>query len=458
MTNKIVTCIATSCIRILIVCLLACVGSPGSRRADEHAFAMGSNMPTQLRPANQPESKAPGEAVQRRKERTEPAAKLPIGKSSDGEPGGGFLIDLPYKVEINKPFDLDIWLAPQDPKFNGPVQVFMEQNSRMQYKPRVFTLKPGIRKTIQARILKSDSGLAEIIATADGWEDYRVQVDAGFSAKIRSSLKPSIESGKRQSFTIDFIDTNGKPVSLDGPVSVTLQSSNAKIRQVGKMSCDDEGQTADDGQNSNTNNQNGNLNTSRSSGVRRTNTTITERWCDNIRFTVERGTSSTPLIEVKPETIFPEKGVILVEVRINGDFFLLNDQISFDILPRWWVPLLMTIVGGLLYSLYKVMKGQDKPKGHQPDQRVSALSFFSITVLTGIFAGVLAYLLGNYGILGFKVDSSSLQGYVILGFLFSYVGVDAILKAATQRGEQPKTDDLDRYQKAEAEPPPAKKD
>lgn len=371
---------------------------------------------------------------QRRVE-AKPAARLSDNArpAAEGEAGGEFEMDLPYKVEINKPFQLDIWLLPADPKFNQTVKVFMEQNSRMQYTPRVFELTPGVRKTISARILKSDSGLGEIIATADGWKDYYATVDAGFSARIRSNVKPSIESGKTQTFTIDFIDGNGKPVSLDAPVSVTLQSSNTRIREVGEMLCDDEGDS--DAQTAETVIQNKNTNKRLGSLKRQQKEQVTRGWCDNISFKVERGTSTTPLIQIKPQTIFPEKGAILVEVRMNDDFLLLNDRIWFDILPRWWIPLLMTILGGLLYSLYKLIKGQDNLKTNEPGTGVKYSSYFVITVVTGMVSGVLAYLLGNYGILGFKVDTSSLQGFVILGFLFSYVGVDAILKAATQRGE-----------------------
>jgi len=49
-------------------------------------------------------------------------------------------------------------------------------------------------------------------------------------------------------------------------------------------------------------------------------------------------------------------------------------------------------------------------------------------IASGSVAGALAYFLSNFDVLGIAVDTSSLRGFVILGFLFSYVGVDLILK------------------------------
>jgi len=51
-------------------------------------------------------------------------------------------------------------------------------------------------------------------------------------------------------------------------------------------------------------------------------------------------------------------------------------------------------------------------------------NFFGLTRL----AGGLAFVLSDLNLIGIKIDTSSLRGFVILGFLFSYVGIDLILK------------------------------
>ena len=89
----------------------------------------------------------------------------------------------------------------------------------------------------------------------------------------------------------------------------------------------------------------------------------------------------------------------------------------------------MAILGGVLHGSYKLLKDSPNRKGSVPR---FLLNTGLPQVLTGAFAGMLAYLLVNWGILGIKVDTTTLQGFVILGFLFSYVGIDLILKTVTQ--------------------------
>jgi hypothetical protein len=53
--------------------------------------------------------------------------------------------------------------------------------------------------------------------------------------------------------------------------------------------------------------------------------------------------------------------------------------------------------------------------------------------MPGALAGAIAYLLANYEVLGFKADTTQLRGFLILGFLFAYVGIDTILKIVTAK-------------------------
>jgi len=68
-------------------------------------------------------------------------------------------------------------------------------------------------------------------------------------------------------------------------------------------------------------------------------------------------------------------------------------------------------------------------------------------ILPGALAGALAYFLVNMNILGIKIDTTALQGFLVLGFLFAYVGIDTILKLVTRK-------DGDSKQKDDAMPAP----
>jgi len=67
-----------------------------------------------------------------------------------------------------------------------------------------------------------------------------------------------------------------------------------------------------------------------------------------------------------------------------------------------------------------------------------------LPTLIGVFARLLGYLLGKWNVLGIKVDTTSLQGFVVLGILFSYVGIDLVLTALAQRKSDSETGNFSR--------------
>ena len=79
------------------------------------------------------------------------------------------------------------------------------------------------------------------------------------------------------------------------------------------------------------------------------------------------------------------------------------------------------MLGGLLHTLYTFVF--DSERSYLRRGRLVASR-----VATGVLAGLLAYLLAAWNVLGIQVDTTSLRAYAIMGFLFSYVGVDALVK------------------------------
>lgn len=373
---------------VLAWCFLS-IKAPVSSQAPIHPIAR----PRQPVPSIPSPTRTPATTAVTRNSNNE-ANTTDTPENTDGKTAGWMEVDVPEKVKIGKPFDMDIWLRPSDPNFSGTVKVFMEQTDRVQYNPRVFDLKPGERKTIKAQVNASESGLTEIIASADGWSDLSIPLDAGFSVKLRANNLPdSIDGGSIQDFNLEFVDSHGENIRLDAPVKLTLQSSKLEIHAKGE-----------------------------------------KVWGNQIDMNISAGASSTPVLEVRPESWSKtDTGMIRSEVKIENDRVLYDQTFPLiKIKPRWWLPLLLAVCGGILFSLYQVSQELSSFKGTLTR---SLITVVISRIAPGALAGALAYLLANYDVLGFKADTTELRGFLILGFLFSYVGIDTILKlVAPQKG------------------------
>jgi hypothetical protein len=299
----------------------------------------------------------------------------------DGETLGVIAADLAVKVDKDKPFDIDVWLEPKDKTFQGTAQVYMEQTVAVSYEPRVFTLQAGETKTVKATVQKTFCGVVQILGRASGWEDLDTVIDTGFNARLRSNITEAIDSGVTKSFSISIVDPQGNPVPLDADLTLTLQGSSVKLK------------TAQD-----------------------------NAWHDHIEVPLKEGVSSTPALNIQSDSLTADRGLISAQLQSADDLVINNSDIWVDVKARWFVPLLMAMFGGALQSFYKVIT--------QPGNSVGDyINFKSIlAMIVGIVSGALAYLLASWNVLGIKVDTTTLQGFVILGFLFAYVGVDVILK------------------------------
>lgn len=303
---------------------------------------------------------------------------------------GYIAADLPLKVEVNEPFEIDLILKPKNPGYPGAAKVFMEQTNQMKYEPRTLGLKAGERKTVRATVLKSSSGLASVVATADGWDSLDTVINSGFWSRLKSNIGEPIHAGSRKTFSISFKDDEGDATPLDAPVTVTLQGSKLLMLVDGN-------------------------------------------WHERVELTVPAGSISTVPIEIKATSWAADTALVSAEVRTMNNMVIHNENFWINVLPRWYVPLLVAILGGVMYSVYRLSQ-------RLPNRRGAAREFLLGAVLPGLasggFAGALAFLLASWGVLGIKVDTTTLQGFLILGFLFAYVGIDFILKTVTRREEE----------------------
>jgi len=298
--------------------------------------------------------------------------------------------DLPWRAQINREFEIDLWLVPKDtdagatPRHRdyklpvtsllfSPATVHMEKNEDVEFSPESTIIPFGERKTIRARIVNSKSGLVEISAFAQDWEPMQATVDVGFELSLKSTLNDAISSGSPSAFVIEFVNASGQAVPLGGPVAIVLSTRGALLR----------------------------------SG--------SQQWGETHLLDVNTGGRSSPLVEIKARSLNPVERFVETTVMINSGYTIATEIFRTRVIPPWWIPLLCSSAGAMSYTLYELTRR--KQKGRALFRKVFA----------GVLSGGLAYLLIDWKVLGIRMDSTSLQGFFILGFLFSHIGVDLVL-------------------------------
>jgi hypothetical protein len=296
----------------------------------------------------------------------------------------GFVeMDLPWSVTPSEEFGADVSIQPCKDAPATIVEVRMEQTSDTLYDPRVFSLKPGEHQLVKIKVLKSEGGLAQIIATPQRpWLPESVSLDVGFSAILRPRVDETIEAGSIQPVSLDLVDADGQPVSIGAPLSVRVATEKSQLRS-----------------------------------------NATSVWSDELEFQLQRGATSTPSFQLKAPNSAPDRDVLASVVSLNGSYALRDQKFPITIVPQWWLQLAVGILGGLLHAVSKMISDYSKAK-----RRAKFAKLTVVKLVTGVVAGCVAYLLASWNVVGIRIDTTSLRAFAVLGFLLSYVGVDAVIR------------------------------
>ena len=128
-----------------------------------------------------------------------------------------------------------------------------------------------------------------------------------------------------------------------------------------------------------------------------------------------------------PDTLAASHGALQVRGFLNDESQVLFDHVlPFEIVPPIWVRIGITILGALIYSMYAMSRTYS---GRLFSELSKALG-------SGTFAGVLAWALADWNVLGIRIDTSHLTGYFVLGLVTSYAGVEPILARLIARNER----------------------
>jgi len=297
---------------------------------------------------------------------------------------GALITELPVEVEKNKPFEFEVRLKAHAADFKGLVKVAMQQNPNVVYQPRTFTLSPGQTQNVTATVVKSNSGLAIIYASADNWQPIDTTIVVGGAPiQLNAKIDQPVESYRPRSFVVSFSDEAGKPVRLEAGAKMLLELSNLLVSQNG------------------------------------------EDWLSQISLTLGKEDSETKPLQLKATSWYADNGIMKINLTTSQGYKVTGSSANIAIVPPWWVLMMMGMLGGLTYTMIQFLR--ESLQARRKSSREAWLKKFSLAVLLGIVPGALAYLLAAWNILGIKTDTTNLKGFLILGLLFAYVGMDVVL-------------------------------
>ncbi len=96
---------------------------------------------------------------------------------------------------------------------------------QISYRPTVFKLKGEQHQFVKVRVNSARTGLAPLIALADGYRISPVFLDVGFRGQL-STREGSLTYHNPTTRTINITDDSGKPFPLDSHVWMDLQTAS----------------------------------------------------------------------------------------------------------------------------------------------------------------------------------------------------------------------------------------
>lgn len=294
--------------------------------------------------------------------------------------------DYPYRADLGRPFVVVVRSKPLKSS-DGPVLVTMTSGQDVKYDPPSFKLRPGQRQLVNVTVRSSRSGLAEIVAFPNDttWDFSDVTVNVGYQGHLKL-VALALPYNEPQSLNVQIVDNNEKPLPADLALSMELQSVDARLRL---PKTPDSKETVDE---------------------------------DPITLEVPLGSTSSLPFSIRS---LNRKGtpIHLLATLKKGSMVLAQNVFTLDTQPVWWLPIVLAIGGAALYGSYSIIKEPDLADINARSTAKRLLQAFSVSVL----AGTIAYLFADFDLLGLKLDPHVLRTYPLLGFLFSFVGVDTVL-------------------------------
>jgi len=322
----------------------------------------------------------------------------------------------PDRAEIGKPFLMSVSIPPVNtrpqtfsstthlptsPVLPSPEEqqrlsakithVVMAHDLTIRYRPEKFDLSPGHRESVSVTLLPGagSAGLASLSAlSSDDLDSCSRIIDVGFQGHLQIVSPDPLAYNEPRVLEVQLLDTNNKPLSLGQYVTMDVQSADASLGRADKVvPLSGEGEP--------------------------------------ILLSMQPGASSSGPFRIASTNWKGGPVHLTASLRLSdgsgfGGFILTQNSFAFDANPVAWLPIVLAISGALLFALYRIAQA--------PPLVRNLSSVIPGTIITSILAGIIAWLFADFDLLGIKLDPHILRTYPLLGFLFSYVGIDVLLK------------------------------
>jgi hypothetical protein len=308
------------------------------------------------------------------------------GTVPDGQYHGAVDVALPpERPTVGQWFTIDVGLRELNPTTKAagdPINITTDDGDNVSYKPSTFELKPGKRKLVKVKINKSGAGIVPIALFAEEeYYPYKTELEVGFQGHLKLPNSVPLSYGDPAAVNISIVDGNDKSLSVDAPLEMDIQAVDALL----------------------------------SDGLAPQGSAYV--WANHIRLPIHPGARSSPQFQIKSTNI--QGGSVHLLATLNLQFegpVVAQDSFSLNVNPALWLPILLAICGSLLYGAYSFVQ---VTKTRWQD--------ISLQIATSIIGGIIAYLFANFDLLGIKLDPNVLKTYPLLGFLFSYIGIEVLL-------------------------------
>jgi hypothetical protein len=313
-----------------------------------------------------------------------PAHSLQNDESQNDEPPPPFSCAWPLATDLNEWFTLDCMLRGNSPDAK-PVHVKAAKDTRVQYDPKAFTIKPGETRLVHVKIKQTKTGIVNISLFPDGGSrPVSFPLNVGFRGRLKVSPNLSFSYDEPATVSIAMVDEDGKPMSVSSYLEMNVQA-------VGALVSPGRGGFAGSAQD----------------------------WREVLpTMILNPGAGGSPQFQVR--SIHKRGGTIQLLANVtlpNNGPQLTQESFSFQVTPSAWLPLAFAMAGSLLYWLYSFVK-------QVPEKWTWAIPH---QILASLIGGGIAYLFAEFDLLGLKLDPNVLKTYALLGFLFAYVGIEVLL-------------------------------
>ena len=280
------------------------------------------------------------------------------------------MLGTPYRAAIGETFPIDVFVDPPSP---DPIKISMVTDGTIIYAPQEFTLKGRLHQIVRVQVKSARTGLARLVAAADEIRLDPRSIDVGFRGQLAAEVGGSLTYLHPVTRTVSITDDNRKPFPLETPMNVELVVANGLLR-------------------------------TRSTG-----------WGDILDVRVPPGSTAVPQFQISSQDLKGDPVHLSATLTTTSGTVLAHKDFIFPASPAARLTIFLAILGAFVHALYVYC--QVDYRGWKPVVKMLG---------TSIVAGLAAWMFADFDLLGLKLNTNAVQTYLIAGFLFSYIGVDAI--------------------------------